>query len=173
MGPFTEHSVATYRKSLSCKYMYVHCSYLIHIVTHAHLKRYTAQETSRCSVCRHNSFPFICPVHFPTESLTPFPASHWHISPSILMHSFILATICLTPAITTTVIDRYWAGCPFQQIKAGLSWSDPAVTSWVGCWEKGVNKTHQAHTNKTFGVPTQAVSTVVMYHLCHHCGAFS
>lgn len=95
-------------------------------LAHAHLHTYTAQQTSRCPSLPVK-LPFIhvanaSPSHFPTESFTPFPTGHWHHSPPILTHSFLLATLCRTPAITAmlptrlhgSVIDRCWAGCPFQ-----------------------------------------------------------
>jgi len=172
---------------------------LKHTFLHLHRHTYTAQPTSRCCLVTVK-FSFICVANlsqFPTESLTPILSGHWHLSPPILTHSFLLATVCQTPAITTSlptrlpssVIGRYWDGSTFSQwqIRVGLSWamrpcSGLADQLRMVLERRDESSTMEAHNDtlhdiiqqhKVYGVPTQAVSSVVMYHLCHHCVAFS
>lgn len=143
----------------------MHSKSLIYTLAHAHLHTYTAQQTSRCPLMPVKlSFIHkenLSPSHFPTESHTPFPPDHWHLSPPILTHSFLLAKLCQTPAITTT-LPTCLHGSDWQMLRwmlvsansrselgCHVPW-DPAVarlTSWGWCWEAPVNAPQQAHTN--------------------------
>lgn len=133
-------------------------------------------------------------AHFPTEFFASF-CICWHFASPILTHSLLLAALCQTPAITTmfpmhlhgNVIGRLGDGSRLGQwwIRVGLRGpcgrpAGPAedVTGTKG-WMQNNGGTQQ-HTwhgiiqlHKANGVPAQAVSTVVIYHLCSYCVAFS
>lgn len=106
----------------------MHRKPLIYTGVHAHLHTHTAQQTSRCPLLPVQfSFMHMANLshsHFPTESPTPFPPGHRHLSPPILTHSFLLAMLRQTPAITPTlptrlhgsVIGRCCDGCSFEPI---------------------------------------------------------
>lgn len=139
------------------------------------------------------------PSHFPTEFLTLFPPGRWHLSPPILTHSFLLATLCRTPATTSklptclhgSMIGKGKDGCHFRPMaeQSGSSCttrpcSGPTDQLRMALWKKGwmhhirhTEKNHTSHgiiqQHKAYGVPTRAVTTVVMYHLCGYCVAFS
>ena len=124
---------------------------------------YTVAQISRPQgvlYCPVNSFIHNSPPsQFPTQSLTPFPPGHWHLSAPVLTHSFLLASLCRTPAITTTlptclhgsVIGRCLDGCSFQPIadhsqvvmcRETLQW--PGWPAEYERWEEAMNATHKS-----------------------------
>lgn len=133
--------------------------------------------------------------HRVSNSPSPWPLA---FLPPISTHSFLLAALCQTPAITSTlptrrhgsVTGRCWAGSPFwpmaDQSQVVMRCDHPTVvwlTSWGRYWNEGVNATQQrqttAHTTQAppaaqsiWGPSPQAVRADVMYHLCYHCVAF-
>lgn len=128
---------------------------------------YGAQQTSRCSLVAvpiklFHSCGKLLPLTFSHRGSYPFSPDHWHRSPPILTHSFLLAMLCRTPAITImlptrfhgSMIGRCCDGCPYQPI-ADRSWNvmcretvqQSGWTSWAWCLEEGMNATEQADTN--------------------------
>lgn len=102
------------------------------------------------------------PSHFPTEFLTLFPPGRWHLSPPILTHSFLLATLCWTPATTSklptclhgSMIGKGKDGCHFRPMaeQSGLSCttrpcSGPTDQLRMALWKKGWMH-HIRHTEK-------------------------
>lgn len=84
----------------------------MHSLMHAHLHTHIQLlRPPGVLYCQLNPLSFMWqtphpPSHFPTESLTPSPPDHWHLSPPILTHSFLLARLCRTPAITSALPTR-------------------------------------------------------------------
>lgn len=122
------------------------------IHTHAHLHTYTAQQTSRCPLLPVKLFHSCgkrLPLTFSHRVSYPRPHGHWHLSPPILTHSFLLAMLCRTPAITTmlptrlhgSMIGRCWDGCPFQPMADQSPGCHVPTLQWFG-WpaEDGVGK---------------------------------
>lgn len=126
------------------------------------------------------------PSHFPTEFLTLFPPGRWHLSPPILTHSFLLATLCRTPATTSklptclhgSMIGKGKDGCHFRPMaeQSGSSCttrpcSGPTDQLRMALWKKGWMH-HIRHTEKKPYIPwdhSAAQSVWGPYSGCHYC----
>lgn len=158
---FTEYSIkCTHGKNVNTRYI---CTVLFSCAClPTHLLNADLQVFFAAPVKQFHSGGKPLPLTFSHRGSYPFPPDHWHLSPPILTHSFILAMAVPDPCHHHNAANPFpwkydWQVLRWMPISANcrselgchVPWDCAAVwlTSWAWCLREGMNATEQAGTN--------------------------